>query len=131
MQQKLHSIVVPSEVKMGANSVLVYKASFALNASNNLNLTQAYLDNLVATELQPYVSKKTGAQEKSIRIATVPGSGKVRINVPYAHYQAYSKRIKKRVGKRGTYPFERMVADKKKSILSNVSSYARRLKNGN
>lgn len=125
----LHVIKVPTQVKMGENSELVYKTSFALKATKNLNLIQAYLDNEVATELQPYVSKKSGAQEKSIRISTVVGSGKVHINVPYAHYQAYSKRIKKRVGKRGTRPFERMVADKKSSILSNVRAYARRIEN--
>ena len=47
--------------------------------------------------------------------------------VPYARYQAYSKRIKKRRGKRGTRPFERMVADKKNSIERELSSYARKV----
>ena len=77
--------------------------------------------------LQEYVSYKTGTQEKSIRLTSDPGSGKVHINVPYAEYQAYSKRIKKRVGKRGTYPFERMKADKKDTILKQVEAYSRRL----
>lgn len=77
--------------------------------------------------LQEYVSYKTGTQAKSIRLTSDPGSGKVHINVPYAEYQAYSKRIKKRVGKRGTYPFERMKADKKDTILKQVEAYSRRL----
>ena len=76
-----------------------------------------------------YVSKKTGVQELSIKISSVPGSGKVHINVPYAQYQAYSKRIKKRVGKRGTQPFERMVSDNKSSIERQLAEYnSRRLK---
>ena len=74
-----------------------------------------------------YVSYKTGTQEKSILLTSDAGSGLVHINVPYAEYQAYSKRIKKRAGKRGTQPFERMVSDNKSNILKQVSEYARRL----
>ena len=77
--------------------------------------------------LQEYVSYKTGTQEKSIRLTSDAGSGLVHINVLYAEYQAYSKKIKKRVGKRGTYPFERMKADKKDTILKQVEAYNRRL----
>ena len=92
-------------------------------------LVQRYLDTMVARNLQPYVSFKTGTQEKSIMNSLVPGSGYVHINVPYAEYQAYSKRISKRVGKRGTQPFERMVSDKKNSMLEELSSYARKVDN--
>ena len=74
-----------------------------------------------------YVSYKTGTQEKSIPNANTYGKGFVMINVPYAAYQAYSKRIHKRVGKRGTQPFERMKADKKVSILRQDAEYSRRL----
>lgn len=88
---------------------------------------QKYLDNKVIMYLQEYVSYKTGTQEKSIRLTSDPGSGKVHINVPYAEYQAYSKRIKKRVGKRGTRPFERMKSDEGSRILSQTTSYARRI----
>jgi hypothetical protein len=87
---------------------------------------QKYLDKRVAEHLQPYVSFKTGAQQNSITSATVYGSGKVRIWVDYAVYQAYWKKIKKRVGKRGTYPFERMCQEKKDTILHEVANYARR-----
>lgn len=109
------------------NMTLYYNPSFERNFNNNMEKCQKYLDNLVVINLQEYVSYKSGTQSKSIRIATVLGSGKVIINVPYAEYQAYSKRIKKRVGKRGTYPFERMKADKTKSILSQLQKYSRRL----
>lgn len=109
------------------NMTLYYNPSFERNFNSNMEKCQKYLDNLVVINLQEYVSYKSGTQSKSIRIATVLGSGKVIINVPYAEYQAYSKRIKKRVGKRGTYPFERMKSDKSKSILNQLQKYSRRL----
>ena len=104
-----------------------YNKSYVNKFNNDLNKTQVFLDNKVIMYLQEYVSYKTGTQEKSIRLTSDPGSGKVHINVPYAEYQAYSKKIKKRVGKRGTRPFERMKADKKDTILKQVEAYSRRL----
>lgn len=95
--------------------------------NNNLNKTQVMLDNKVIMALQRYVSKKYGVQEASIRLSSDAGSGLVHIGVPYAKYQAYSKRIKKRAGLRGTQPWERMVADNKDSILKQVAEYSRRL----
>ena len=104
-----------------------YNKSYVNKFNNDLNKTQVFLDNKVIMFLQEYVSYKTGTQAKSIRLTSDAGSGLVHINVPYAEYQAYSKRIKKRVGKRGTYPFERMKADKKDTILKQVEAYSRRL----
>ena len=104
-----------------------YNKGYVNKFNNNLNKEQVFLDNKVIMYLQEYVSYKTGTQEKSIRLTSDAGSGLVHINVPYAEYQAYSKRIKKRVGKRGTYPFERMKADKKDTILKQVEAYSRRL----
>lgn len=104
-----------------------YNKSYVNKFNNDLNKIQVFLDNKVIMFLQEYVSYKTGTQAKSIRLTSDPGSGLVHINVPYAEYQAYSKRIKKRVGKRGTYPFERMKADKKDTILKQVEAYSRRL----
>lgn len=94
---------------------------------NERGKVQQFVDMTVRNNLMAYVSKRTGAQEESIKIATKLGSGRVIINVPYATYQAYSKRIKKRVGKRGTQPFERMKADKKESILRQTIKYANSL----
>lgn len=88
---------------------------------------QKYFDTMVARNLQPYVSFKSGTQEKSILSSLVPGSGYVHIMVRYAEYQAYSKRIKKRVGKRGTRPFERMVADRKDYMLNELATECRRV----
>ena len=94
---------------------------------NTRGIVQKNLDTMVAKNLQPYVSLKSGAQEKSILSTLVAGSGYVHIWVPYASYQAYSKRIKKRVGKRGTQPFERMVSDKKETILNELAEVCRRV----
>lgn len=104
-----------------------YNKSYVNKFNNDLNKTQVFLDNKVIMYLQEYVSYKHGVQAKSIRLTSDAGSGLVHINVPYAEYQAYSKRIKKRVGKRGTRPFERMKADKKDTILKQVEAYSRRL----
>lgn len=104
-----------------------YNKSYVNKFNTNLNKTQVFLDNKVIMHLQEYVSYKSGTQAKSIRLASEAGSGYVTIGVPYAEYQAYSKKIKKRVGKRGTYPFERMKADKKDTILKQVEAYSRRL----
>ena len=107
-----------------SNGTITYYPSFKRSFNEDLNKIQVYLDNLVAKNLRPYVSKKRGIQENMTQTYS---QGSVTINVPYAEYQAYSKRIKKRVGKRGTQPFERMVADKKSTILKQVQEYARRL----
>jgi hypothetical protein len=104
-----------------------YNPSYQNFFNNNLNKSQVFLDNKVIMALQRYVSKKYGVQEASIRLSSNAGSGLVHINVPYAEYQAYSKRIRKRVGLRGTQPWERMCADNKASILSQVAEYSRRL----
>ena len=110
--------------KKTSDGTLTYYSSFKNSFNGDINKIQVYLDNLVAKNLRLYVSKKTGVQEFSTQSYE---QGTVTINVPYAQYQAYSKRIKKRVGKRGTQPFERMVADKKGTILKQVQEYARRL----
>lgn len=94
---------------------------------NERGKVQTYLDKRIAENLQSYVSYREGTQEKSIPLSTVYGSGYVTIGVKYATYQAYSKKIKKRVGRRGTKPFERMVADKGQSILRELEDYARRI----
>ena len=116
-------------VSQGGNgkAYIEYNKSYVNKFNNDLNKTQVFLDNKVIMHLQEYVSYKSGTQAKSIRLTSDAGSGLVHINVPYAEYQAYSKRIKKRVGKRGTRPFERMKADKKDTILKQVQAYSRRL----
>ncbi|MCI8470400.1 MAG: hypothetical protein HFJ35_02750 [Clostridia bacterium] len=115
---------------------------------------QAFLDKTVAENLQKYVSRKSGTQEKSIPIASKYGSGKVIINVPYARFQAEGKVMVgveshspwARKGERkvvtsrnltyhseklrGKHPFERMKADKRDRILIQTANYARRISGG-
>lgn len=115
---------------------------------------QVFLDKTTAEYLQKYVSRKSGAQEKSIPTASDYGSGKVIINVHYARFQAegkvmvgitsrspWARRGERKVvinknlayhsnSLRGSHPFERMKADKKESILNQTANYARRLSNG-
>lgn len=89
---------------------------------------QLFLGKTVADNLKPYVSFKTGVQEASVQ--PINGGKEIEINVPYASYQAYSTLIKKRNGKRGTKPFERMRDEKRNAILIQVAEYARRISNG-
>lgn len=116
---------------------------------------QMWLDKTVVENLQKYVSLNSGVQMKSIKIATVLGSGRVIINVPYAQFQAggkvmvgvqsrrawakkgekkvvTSKNLKYHSGDRlrGKQPFERMKADKKDRILLQTANYARRISGG-
>lgn len=109
------------------NAYLEYNQSAVNKFNNNGNKLQIFLDKKVATYLAEYVSYKTGTQAKSIILTSDYGSGYVKISVPYAHYQAYSKKIKKRVGKRGTQPFERMKADKSDTIARELAKYSREL----
>ena len=126
----LHNIKSPGSQTMRTQDgvlKLSYNNKFIKNFNNKLYLTQKFLDNEVGKHLMAYVSKDSGNQEGSIAEANTYGKGYVIINVSYAEYQAYSKKIKKRVGKRGTQPFERMKADKNSEILRAVQNYSRRL----
>lgn len=115
---------------------------------------QAFLDKTVAENLQKYVSRKSGVQEKSIPIASKYGSGRVIINVPYARFQAegkvmigvksnspWARRGERKVVTnrnltyhserlRGKHPFERMKADKRDRILFQTAKEARRVSDG-
>lgn len=104
---------------------LEYDKNFVNKFNNNMNQVQMFVDKTVSEALMPYVSLRTGVQEKSIKIATVLGSGKVIIGVPYAREQAYSPKIKKQNGKRGKRPFERMKEDKKGTILKQIAEYSK------
>lgn len=97
---------------------------------NQRGQVQKYFDTMVAKNLQPYVSFKSGTQKRSILTSLVAGSGEVHIDVDYAWIQAYSTRIRKRDPKdkkRGTRPFERMVADKRDFMLNELAIECRRV----
>lgn len=108
------------------SAYIVWNKGYENKINSNFNQMQIFLDNKIVRYLQEYVSKKTGVQEKSIRLATKAGSGEVWIGVPYAHYQAYSPRIGEPKGKRGKRPFERMKADNYERIKRELIAYSRR-----
>lgn len=108
------------------SAYIVWNKGYENKINSNFNQTQVFLDNKVVRYLQEYVSKKTGTQEKSIRLATKAGSGEVWIGVPYAAYQAYSPKIGEPKGKRGKRPFERMKADKYEALKNQLIAYIRR-----
>ncbi len=108
------------------SAYIVWNKGYENKINSNFNQMQIFLDNKIVNYLQEYVSKKTGVQEKSIRLATKAGSGEVWIGVPYAHYQAYSPKIGEPKGKRGKRPFERMKADNYERIKRELIAYSRR-----
>lgn len=113
---------------------------------------QQFLGKTTADNLKKYVSFKSGTQEGATR--SIKGGKQVIINVPYARFQAGGKvmvgiktrssfalRGEKKIVTsknliyhsdrlRGSHPFERMKADKREKILSQVAMYARRIDNG-
>ena len=154
---KIHSIKFPKGniyLNKNGKAYLRYNSSYVNEFNDDFNKTQMFLDETVAKELSGYVSFKSGMQSLSIPLSTDYGSGIVSISVPYARFQAYGKVMvgsqsgsawarkgEKKVvttkdltyhsnAKRGKFPFERMVTDKKDSILRQVTAYARRLNNG-
>ena len=116
----------PNDIK-GKNYTIEFYQTAEPEFNKHLEKMQKYQDKRVSESLMKYVSFRDGIQESSIKRATVLGSGYVIIDVKYAEYQAYSFKIKKRVGKRGTKPFERMVSDNKSIILNEMQKLAEEL----
>lgn len=81
-----------------------------------------YLAKQCADNVKDYVSYKSGTQMAKVSSK----NNVVTIGVAYAEYQAYSTKIKKRVGKRGTQPWERMINDKGSTILNEVATYSKK-----
>lgn len=123
----VHKFNIPSEINLG--DYKIEQHGLATMLENKFNDIQYFLDNEVVRYLQEYVARDTGTMEKSISISplTKRGEGQVAIDTKYAAYQAYSPRIHKMAGKRGTYPFERMSSDNAKTILNDVTEYSGRL----
>lgn len=113
-------------INKSGKAYIIWNPDFKPKFERAFNDTQKFVDNEVVRYLQKYVSFRTGVQAKSIKLSSIIGSGRVIINTPYASYQAYSPRIKKRVGLRGTYPFERMKSDKRDTILKGAAAYQKR-----
>jgi len=123
----IHKFNVPREVNLGQYKIEQHDLNNILE--RNFDNIQKFLDNEVVRNLKPYVALDTGTMERSIGTSplTKTGQGQVAIDTEYASYQAYSPKIKKRNGLRGTKPFERMKSDRSQTILNDVSEYSRRL----
>ena len=84
-------------------------------------VVQQIVDSEVMRYMDPYIPFLTGAMRNSMLTYTVPGSGEVNVNTPYAHRRLLSAR---KNGLRGPNFFERMKADHKKDILRAAASAA-------
>lgn len=75
---------------------------------------QQIVDSEVMRYMSPYMPLYSGAMINSMIIATVIGSGGVKVNTPYAKRRLKSARVH---GLRGPNYFERMKADHREDIL--------------
>jgi hypothetical protein len=75
---------------------------------------QQAVDYQVASRLEPYMPKQSGAMIGGMFSATVYGSGQVRIPAPYA---ALRSKVARRSGLRGPRYIERMKADQMEGIV--------------
>lgn len=80
----------------------------------NGGAAQKLVDSEVMRYMDPYIPFLTGAMRNSMLTYTVPGSGEVNVNTPYAHRRLLSAR---KNGLRGPNYFNRMKADHKDDIL--------------
>ncbi|MFV0413869.1 MAG: hypothetical protein ACK5L3_11505 [Oscillospiraceae bacterium] len=93
---------------------LVWAENFGTQRTNQFSTGQKRLDLEVMKQLEPYMQLDTGAMIMSMRLATIPGSGNVRVNAPYSRKVFYSNSAVGRItgALRGPYYFNRMKADK-------------------
>lgn len=77
-------------------------------------VVQQIVDSEVMRYMDPYIPFLTGAMRNSMLTYTVPGSGEVNVNTPYAHRRLLSAR---KTDLRGPNYFNRMKADHKDDIL--------------
>lgn len=106
-----------------------WSSSFATEHNNKLNLAQMRLDSDCIRFMQPYMPFRTGKLSESAALGTVIGSGEIRQNIVYAHYQYYGKHPsgtqlqydKTAHPLAGKMWFERMIADHKNDLLQGVA----------
>lgn len=94
---------------------LVWNEGFGRKWTGKYQSGQQKLDLEIMRLMEPYMQMDTGAMIMSMRLATQPGSGKIRVNTPYGRKVYYSKSFVGRAtgALRGPYYFHRMKADKK------------------
>jgi len=121
-------------IHSGATTVgsLDWSAGFAAKWNGNYYEAQKYVDSEVLRLSDPYTPMQTGMLIKLGMLGTIPGSGEVIWNGPYARYLYYGKLMVGRAPKtltntdlqfhgapkRGAFWFERMKADHLAQILA-------------
>lgn len=116
---------------------LVWSDDFQPKWEGRFKEAQIFIDNEVLRLSNPYIPMQSSLLQKSGILGTVPGSGKVVYNAPYAKYQYYGKVMVGRAPKqltdkdivyhgapkRGAFWFERMKSDKKEQILKGAAKF--------
>ncbi|MFV0351427.1 MAG: hypothetical protein ACK5JF_03835 [Oscillospiraceae bacterium] len=94
---------------------LVWNEDFGREWTSKYQSAQEKLDMEIMRLMEPYMQMDTGAMIMSMRLATQPGSGKIRVNTPYGRKVYYSKSSVGRTtgALRGPYYFHRMKTDNK------------------
>lgn len=117
---------------------LEWNPNFVPKWEGRYERAQIFVDSEVLRLSAPYIPLQTSMLQKSGILGTVPGSGEVVWNAPYARYQYYGKVMIGRAPKqltdrdltyhgapmRGKLWFERMKADHKQHILAGARRFA-------
>lgn len=123
MAQK-HTIYAPENgaltFEQGGTSLkaqIAWGANFAPRYTAGFNTMQYKLDTEIMRQLQPYMPLAYGAPA-AMRAATIPGSGEIVVNSPYARLLYYTSTAEGGQGSslRGPRYFEHMKADKKQYL---------------
>lgn len=93
---------------------LEWNDGFGAKMTNQLQTGQEKFDMEVMKQMEPYMQLDSGAMIQSMRLSTDVGSGRIRVNTPYATNVYHSKsKVGRKTGRlRGPYYFDRMKADK-------------------
>lgn len=119
-------------------ATLKWNQGFADKWNGRYDEAQRFVDSEVLRLSEPYLPFQTGGLRDAGIAGTVPGSGEVVWNGPYARYLYYGKVMVGRAPKqltdrdlrfhgaprRGAFWFERMMADKGKQIIAKARKIA-------
>lgn len=111
-----HGRVITYRSKGGTvTSKLEWDPAFGKSTTARFDQAQSKLDREIMKQMEPYMQMVTGAMINSMRLATVAGSGVIRVRTPYARDVYYSSSpVGRPTGPlRGPFYFERMKADKR------------------
>jgi hypothetical protein len=117
---------------------LEWNSGFANKWNGRYDEAQRFVDNEVLKQSEPYLPFQTGGLRDAGIAGTIPGSGEVVWNGPYARYQYYGKVMVGRAPKdltdrdltyhgapkRGAFWFERMMADRGRQIIAGARKIA-------